>query len=80
MMLQRDSLRLEQELRHCQNANVNLVRIWGGGITPPDDFFNIADRLGLMIWSDFWITGDTQGEFKGSPDWPLEGSVFISKI
>jgi beta-galactosidase/beta-glucuronidase len=80
MMLQRDSLRLEQELRHCQNANVNLVRIWGGGITPPDDFFNIADRLGLMIWSDFWITGDTQGEFKGSPDWPLEGSVFISNM
>ncbi len=80
MMLQRDSLRLEQELRHCQNANVNLVRIWGGGITPPDDFFNIADRLGLMIWSDFWVTGDTQGEFKGSPDWPLEGSVFISNM
>jgi beta-galactosidase/beta-glucuronidase len=80
MMLQRDSLRLEQELRHCQNANVNLVRIWGGGITPPDNFFNIADRLGLMIWSDFWVTGDTQGEFKGSPDWPLEGSVFIKNI
>ncbi len=80
MMLQRDSLRLEQELRHCQNANVNLVRIWGGGVTPSDDFFNIADRLGLMVWSDFWVTGDTQGEFKGSPDWPLEGSVFISNV
>jgi hypothetical protein len=80
MMLQRDSLRYAQELRHCQNANVNLVRIWGGGITPPDDFFEIADQLGLMIWSDFWVTGDTQGEFKGSPDWPLESSTFISNI
>ncbi len=33
-----------------------------------------------MVWSDFWITGDTQGEFKGSPDWPLESSVFIKNI
>ncbi|NND08526.1 MAG: hypothetical protein HKN87_19270 [Saprospiraceae bacterium] len=80
MLLQRDSLRAAQELRHCQNANVNLVRIWGGGITPPDHFFEIANRLGLMIWSDFWVTGDTQGEFKGSPDWPLEGSVFIDNV
>lgn len=76
MMLNRDSLRLDNELRLCQNANVNLVRIWGGGVTPPDVFFEIADRLGLMVWSDFWITGDTQGEFKGSPDWPLQGDVF----
>ena len=46
----------------------------------PDDFFETADALGLMIWSDFWVTGDTQGEFKGSPDWPLEGSVFVSNV
>jgi len=80
MLLQRDSTRYVEELRHCQNANVNLVRIWGGGITPPDNFFDVADHLGLMVWSDFWVTGDTQGEFKGSPDWPLEGSVFIANI
>ncbi len=80
MMVARDSARYDHELHLCRNANVNLVRIWGGGITPPDAFFNAADRYGLMVWSDFWVTGDTQGEFKGSPDWPLEGNVFTKNV
>ncbi|HEX2393860.1 MAG TPA: glycoside hydrolase family 2 TIM barrel-domain containing protein, partial [Bacteroidales bacterium] len=80
MMLNRDSLRYDHEMRLCRNANINLVRIWGGGVTPRDEFFDAADRYGLMVWSDFWITGDTQGEFKGSPDWPLEGEVFVKNV
>ena len=74
-MLNRDSLRYDYEMRLCRNANINLVRIWGGGVTPCDEFFEATDRYGLIVWSDFWITGDTQGEFKGSPDWPLEGPI-----
>jgi hypothetical protein len=80
MMLNRDSLRYDYEMHLCRNANINLVRIWGGGVTPCDEFFEAADRYGLMVWSDFWITGDTQGEFKGSPDWPLEGDVFRKNV
>lgn len=80
MMLNRDSTRYDAELHLCRNANVNLVRIWGGGVTPPDAFFDSADKYGLMVWSDFWVTGDTQGEFKGSPDWPLEGNVFVKNV
>ena len=80
MMLNRDSLRFDNELKLCKNANINLVRIWGGGITPPDVFFDAADRYGLLVWSDFWVTGDTHGEFKGSTDWPLEGDVFVNNV
>ncbi|HTD98988.1 MAG TPA: beta galactosidase jelly roll domain-containing protein [Mucilaginibacter sp.] len=80
LMVNRDSVRYDYEMHLCRNANVNLVRIWGGGVTPPDAFWNAADRYGLMVWSDFWVTGDTQGEFKGSPDWPLEGNVFINNV
>jgi len=80
MMLNRDSIRYDHELQLCRNGNINLVRIWGGGITPPDDFFNAADRNGLLVWSDFWITGDTSGEFKGSANWPLESNVFTKNI
>lgn len=79
-MLNRDSLRYDYEMRLCRNANINLVRIWGGGVTPCDEFFEAADRYGLLVWSDFWITGDTQGEFKGSPDWPFEGEVFKKNV
>lgn len=80
MMLNRDSTRYAHELLLCRNANANLIRIWGGGITPPDAFFDAADRYGLLVWSDFWITGDTQGQFKGSPNWPLQSNVFINNM
>ncbi len=80
MMLNRDSLRYDYEFHLCRNSNINLVRIWGGGVTPKDEFWNAADRYGLLVWSDFWVTGDTQGEFKGSPDWPLEGNVFTENV
>jgi len=80
MLLNRDSLRYDYEMRLCRNSNINLVRIWGGGVTPCDEFWEATDRYGLLVWSDFWITGDTQGEFKGSPDWPLEGNVFIKNV
>jgi hypothetical protein len=80
MLLNRDSVRYDYEMHLCRNANINLVRIWGGGVTPCDEFFDAADRYGLLVWSDFWVTGDTQGEFKGSPDWPLEGEVFKRNV
>jgi exo-1,4-beta-D-glucosaminidase len=80
MLLNRDSTRYDAELRLCRNANVNLVRIWGGGITPPDIFWELNDRYGLLVWSDFWVTGDTHGEFKGSTDWPLQPEVFVNNV
>jgi hypothetical protein len=80
MMLNRDRQRYDDELRLCRNANVNLVRIWGGGLGETDDFYELADRYGLLVWQDFWITGDTNGEFKGSADWPLESDVFIKNV
>ncbi|MDP2335523.1 MAG: glycoside hydrolase family 2 protein, partial [Bacteroidota bacterium] len=80
MMLNRDSARYDAELHLCRNSNTNLVRIWGGGVTPPDVFFDLADKYGLMVWSDFWVTGDTHGEFKGSTEWPLEPEVFVKNV
>ena len=80
MMLNRDRQRYDYELRLCQNANVNLVRIWGGGLGETDDFYELADRYGLLVWQDFWITGDTNGGFKGSADWPLQASVFYNNM
>lgn len=41
----------------AQRANMNMVRIWGGGMYLPDSFFDTADALGLMIWSDFMFGG-----------------------
>ena len=80
MMLNRDRQRYEYEMRLCRNANVDMVRIWGGGLGETDDFYEMADRYGMLVWQDFWITGDTNGGFKGSADWPLQTSVFVDNV
>ncbi len=80
MMLNRDSLRYDDELHLCRNANVNLVRIWGGGLGETDEFYEAADRYGMLVWQDFWVTGDTHGEFKGSVNYPLQSNVYIKNI
>jgi beta-mannosidase len=45
--------KLEQLLTSAQLAGMNMLRIWGGGIYERDYFYEIADRLGIMLWHDF---------------------------
>ncbi|HKJ32794.1 MAG TPA: beta galactosidase jelly roll domain-containing protein [Balneolales bacterium] len=77
LMLKRSPKRYAQELGLIKNDHLNLVRVWGGGITPPDALFKVADKDGLLVWQDFWATGGTQGRWgKGSQSWPLDGKAY----
>ena len=48
-----DDEKLERLLRSAQLANMNMLRVWGGGIYERDSFYDLADRLGIMLWHDF---------------------------
>lgn len=44
---------LRNRLSQAKAAGVNLIRVWGGGVYESDDFYQICDELGLMVWQDF---------------------------
>ena len=46
-----------QLLEQAKDAHFNMLRVWGGGIYPSDDFFNICDSLGILVWQDFMYAG-----------------------
>ncbi|GAA4170591.1 glycoside hydrolase family 2 protein [Gryllotalpicola koreensis] len=48
-----DRARYTRRLADAVEANVNLIRVWGGGIYESDAFYDRADELGLLVWQDF---------------------------
>ena len=49
-----------QVLQSAVDANMNMIRHWGGGYYETDEFYDMCDRLGIMIWQDFMFGNDWQ--------------------
>jgi hypothetical protein len=65
--------RLEAEMRLHQLANLNLVRNWVGQSTS-EDFYDLCDKYGLLVWDEFFQPGPTDG-----PD-PLDDATYIANV
>ncbi|MBV6812218.1 glycoside hydrolase family 2 protein, partial [Xanthomonas campestris pv. pennamericanum] len=48
-----DRARIRSILQDARDANMNMLRVWGGGYYQDDDFYDVADELGIMLWQDF---------------------------
>ena len=71
-MLKADDRRMEAEVRLLAESGVNLVRLWGGGIVESDYFYQLCDEYGLMVWQEFWMTGDTLH--------PVDRALYLSNV
>jgi mannosylglycoprotein endo-beta-mannosidase len=63
MLMRLSPERYEAEVRMHAEMNMNMIRIWGGGLTERPEFYDACDKYGILVWQDLWISGDCNGEW-----------------
>ncbi|HLF34147.1 MAG TPA: glycoside hydrolase family 2 TIM barrel-domain containing protein [Cyclobacteriaceae bacterium] len=88
-MLRFSKERYDAEVRFHRDANLNMIRIWGGAITERPEFYEACDKYGIMVWQDFWTSGDCNGRWqdprKKDDQWtrsryPDDHGLFIASV
>ena len=71
-MCRANDKRIYAQLRYTAQTGINLLRLWGGGITESDYFYSLCDELGILVWEEFWMTGDTKH--------PVDQGVYLKNV
>ncbi len=48
-----DAARYAERIGQAKDANIDLLRVWGGGIYESEDFYAACDEAGILVWQDF---------------------------
>lgn len=49
----------EKHVLDAKNVNMNMIRVWGGGVYEDDYFYQLCDRNGMLVWQDFMFACST---------------------
>ena len=71
---------LRQRLTQAKAANINLIRVWGGGIYETEDFYELCNELGLLVWQDFLFACASYSEEGLGQEVEAEARQNISRI
>ncbi|MBP5505821.1 MAG: glycoside hydrolase family 2 [Bacteroidales bacterium] len=71
-MCRANDKRIYAQLRYTAQTGINLLRLWGGGITESEYFYSLCDELGILVWEEFWMTGDTKH--------PVDQGVYLKNV
>ncbi|EEF49833.1 mannosylglycoprotein endo-beta-mannosidase [Ricinus communis] len=71
--------RYRTDIKFHADMNFNMIRCWGGGLAERPEFYHYCDIYGLLVWQEFWITGDVDGRGQpvSNPDGPLDHDLFL---
>lgn len=47
--------RYRERIQQAKDANIDLLRVWGGGLYETEEFYAACDELGMMVWQDFTL-------------------------
>jgi beta-mannosidase len=53
----------------ARDANMNMLRVWGGGLREKRDFYDLCDRMGIVLWQEFPIACAFVARYPRSPDY-----------
>ena len=70
--------RYENLLESARLANMNMIRVWGGGFYEKDIFYELCDKKGLMVWQDMMFSVSeypSDDEFLAEVDSELEYQI-----